>query len=117
MNETAFEATVMCPYCGHEFRACIRSDHHPRADESYEVNCPCHGGPFEFVAAGSKNAEQVEAEYRDKLAWGEGPFPVYATSLQHVEKCKSGLPDAHLVPRKPHMIKRFLACLRTCCSR
>ena len=80
-----FEANVRCPHCGCEFRACIHSDHHPNAGERYEVNCPSHGGPFEFVIAGSKDFER-EVE-RDRLIWGE-PFTVFSRSLQQVENKK-----------------------------
>jgi hypothetical protein len=108
MNELLVETTVKCPYCGHEFRACIHSDDHPNAGERYEVNCPCHGGPFEFVVARSKDVEPPDD--RDRLAWGEGPSPVFARRLQQVEKCSNSLPKAYLV-RKQHLIKRLLAWL------
>ena len=107
MNETPFEAKVRCPHCGCEFRACIHSDHHPNAGERYEVNCPSHGGPFEFGIAGLKDFEREDD--RDRLAWGE-PFTVFSRSLQQVEKCENTLPNAHL-KRKQHPIKRLLAWL------
>jgi hypothetical protein len=89
MRGKHFEATVVCPYCSSEFRACIHSDHYPNADERFEVYCPEHKVRFVFIALGSNKVEQRERAL------------FLAKSLQQVETCEHTLPVAQLILETP----------------
>jgi hypothetical protein len=113
INETLFVATIMCPYCSYEFRVCLQADQHPNDGERYEVNCPSHGGPSEFVAAGSIDIEREDFLLVLARSLQEGEhLPLQSVRFQ-VERCDNSLPNAHLVRKQriQNPIKRLLAWL------